>query len=884
VILQMISLGLGDPRQFPFLDPPSVQAIRDGYRLLLELGAITAENRLTQRGRIMAGLPLDPCIARIIVEAAHLGALREIKIIAAGLSIQDPRIRPAENEAKADAAHRAFADPKSDFLTLLHIWDTYQAAAGKVRSKARLRKFCTTHFLSWQRMREWLDIFDQISVLTRHHPNFTDNKEPASFAAVHQSLLSGFLRNIAQKKEKNLYLISGGREVMLFPGSALYNHGGAWMVCASFMETGRLFAMSAATVDVRWLEQIGGALCRRSWSDPHWEKKAGQVIALEKVTLFGLVIVAGRRINFGRVGPAAAKEARTIFIRDALAGGELGANFPFLRHNLELISQYREMEERTRRRNILVDEQALFNFYDQRLGPAWDRHTLQQDIRGHHGDRYLRMELADICLAAPAAEELYLFPEILPIGGHNIALSYRFEPGHEEDGVTATLPLALLDSLSPAVFEWLVPGLLEEKIAGLLRSLPKTLRRHLVPLPDSTARILDQLELYQGSLYAALERIIFKLYQVRIARTDWQPEKLGPHLRMRFALIDAQDHLLYAGRSFQQLSTLSRRAKTEPETGGGGRPPAAPPPLALSTWDFATPPGPVPIQDDPAAGGFLHPALFVDAQHQSAELRYIPDLAESRRRNRSGLRFLATREFPQEVNVLARECKGAVTSHFASWLALETALPATELRQRLLDFLLDHLFAIPPTTLPSASEFTAALATAKSCGVARAGRQMLDHLLQLLALRREMRNRLLPEAGKPGREKTLPAEMRSEMQGLLEHLLPSNFLDTRRYADLVHTDRYLKALAVRIDRAVLAPGKDLRKAEQIAPALRPLAKFAEPDSLSSECRTCLAEYRLLVEELRVSVFAPELGTAQPVSLKRLREKWQEVENVCLQVE
>ncbi|HBI14468.1 MAG TPA: ATP-dependent RNA helicase HrpA [Desulfobulbaceae bacterium] len=881
VILQMISLKLGDPRDFPFLDPPSSHALRDGYRLLQELGAITESNQLTHRGRIMAGLPLDPCIARIMVEAAQRGAVREIKIIAAGLSIQDPRIRPADREEKADAAHRRFADQHSDFLSLVNIWEAFQATAGKV-TKNRLRKFCASHFLSWQRMREWLDIHEQINELTRHHQSFHDSAEPASFAAIHQALLSGFLRNIGQKKEKNLYQISGGREVMLFPGSALFNHGGQWLVCASFMETGRLYAMNAASINCRWLEEIGGSLCRRNWSDPHWEKKAGQVTALEKVTLFGLVIIAGRRVNFGRVSESAAVEARTIFIRQALVQGELGGRCPFLLHNLALIKQYQEMEAKTRRRDILVDDHALYRFYDERLGQVFDRHTLNREIRRRHGERFLRMRMEDICQSVPDSDELYRFPEYLQAGPHSLPLAYLFEPGSEADGVTVFVPLALVDTLQPNLFEWLVPGLLEEKIASLLKSLPKALRRRLVPLPEAASRIMDGLALHQGSLYAALEQAVFKSFQMKIERTDWQPDKLPVHLKMRYCLTGEDGKTVVTSRSFQDLVDAVHGKEGGPAA--SVRKTATPSPAAriIETWDFATPPEPIPLHGNHLTAGILYPALFVDELRRRVELRYIDDRVESCRRNRTGLRFLHTLRFPKEVKVLSAECKAALASHSASWLALGTGLAAAELREHLLAFLLDHLFATHRGSLPSSLEFEVTAATAQAQGVSRTGRQMLDSLLRLLALRREVQSRLLP--GRQEKGTNLPELLRIEMQGLLQELLPPHFLLTRQFTDLAHTERYLKALAIRIERAAHAPGKDSKKAEQIARALNRLNRFQENINLPAECCRSLAEYRELVEELRVSVFAPELGTAVPVSAKRLQQKWQEVENFCLRVE
>jgi ATP-dependent helicase HrpA len=529
-----------------------------------------------------------------------------------------------------------------------------------------------------------------------------------------------------------------------------------------------------------------------------------------------------------------------------------------------------------------VDDQALYRFYDERLGKVFDRHTLNREIRGHHGDRFLRMRMEDICRAVPDSNELYLFPESLQVGHHRIQLSYRFEPGHEADGVTAFIPPSLVETLQPPLFEWLVPGLLVDKVAGLLKYLPKNLRRRLVPLPEAASRIMDELTLRQGSLYVALERAVFKKFQVKIERTDWQPDKLPLHLKMRYCLTGEEGKILLASRSFQDLVDVVRRKGEAAVPSAKKTPTPAPPPRVIETWDFTAPPAPIPLHTNQHGAGFLYPALFVDEQRRSVELRYIEDREESCRRNSSGLRFLHTLHFSKEVKALAGECKAALASHSASWLALGTGLAAAELRELLLTFLLDHLFATRGATLPSAREFEAVTATARDKGVARTSRQLLDSLLRLLILRREGQNRLLPK--KQAKSNDLPEALRTEMQGLLRELLPPDFLQTWQYSDLAHTERYLKALIIRIERAVHAPSKDSKKAEQIAPAVSRLARFRDCASLPAECCRGLAEYRQLVEELRVSVFAPELGTAQPVSAKRLQQKWQEVENTCLRVE
>lgn len=879
VILQMVSLLLGSPRDFPFIDPPSVNSIRDGYKVLLELGAISSENKLTRRGKIMAGLPLDPSISRIIIEAAETGALREIKIIAAGLSIQDPRIRPADKEEKADEKHRLFIDRRSDFLGLLNIWETYHATASKVRSLGKLRKFCATHYLSWQRMREWLDIHDQITELTRHNKKFRDNSQAASYEAVHQALLSGFIRNIGQKKEKNMYTVRGNREVMIFPGSSLFNRGGQWIMAASFMETNRLYALQAANIDAGWLERIGGELCRRSWSDPHWEKKAGRVIALEKVTLFGLVIVAGRRVNYGRINEAKAREAREIFIREALIAGELGTGFDFFHRNTALMKSFLDMEDRLRRRDIVFDENVLYDFYNRRLELVYDRYTLKGYIRQQGNDAILRMTEKDLCRTVPGQDELYRYPRSLNTMQHTFPLSYRFEPGHEADGVTVDILLPELHSINPNLFEWLVPGLLREKILALLKYLPKKLRRRLVPLPETADNLMDSLDLYEGSLYASLEKSIFKRFQVKIHRADWQSDKLPAHLKMRFRLKDETGKVLQTSRSYQEL-LRTPVAPTLPSDGKAKKD-QIPPVLNVTDWQFDNAPQPLTAgQPGQKVPTLLYPALIINESARCVELHYIPDEQESREQNRQGLRYLYTLQFSSEIKALARECKAAITGHSASWLSLGLSKQAAEIQLMLLDFILMDIFDIHTGQLPDRKGFAQVVAQVKKKGLVRSGLDRLHHLLKLLSRRRTVQS-IIAE----GLSRKVPGGTKfKEFAEHLNILLPDTFLTEKTYAELTETERYLKGLEIRIERALHSPVKDDRKAEQVNKASSRLTGLPEIIPNSPACCRLLAEYRMLIEEFRVSVFAPELGTAVPVSEKRLQKKWQEVENACLSAE
>ncbi len=886
VVLQMINLRLGDPAHFPFIDPPPPAAVRDGYRSLRELGAISGDDRLTANGRLMARLPLDPRISRIIIEGMALGAPREVTVLAAALSIQDPRVRPPDKEHKADEVHRQFVDKRSDFLTLLNIWNTF-FAGDEAPSKSRLSRFCKANFLSWQRMREWMDVHEQIGRLLREHRDRDAGETAAtadasgSYDAVHCALASGFLRNICQKKEKNLYLAAGNREVVLFPGSGLYNKGPQWALAAEFVETTQLFARTVAAIEPEWLERLGGELCKRSWSDPHWEKKSGKVLATERVSLFGLVIVAGRRVEYGRINEKTLIEAREIFIRSALVGGQLGGQYPFLEHNQALVAQFAEMEERFRRRDIVVDEEVLYTFYDSRLGKVYDRFTLNRLLRGKKNDAFLRMSEEDICNAIPDSEELYRFPATLRAGEIELELRYCFAPGDEADGVTARIPRHLIDHLNPQVFEWLVPGLLPEKLLLLLKRLPKQLRRRLVPMPDAVDRLLDELVLYRGSLYQELERAILRAFQVVVQRADWQADTLPPHLRMRFVLLDEHGEQVAVGRSFAELQAHRERAVLPTATGAASLPPARE--IGPDDLDVITPRLPVMDAGGRLAGLFF-PALKVDELHNTVALHYLDSEPQSRRCNRLGLQFLYGQHFAAEMTAIRKQCKAAVTGHSASWFSLGAKISASDLRSLLQAFVLDAVFATSDGALPTQAEFRATVDRCRAEGVLRIATAALEAVIATLRQRREVKSRINDWATRAKKNRSFHEQRYNEYLAALEQIVPDNFLKVLTATELQHKPRHLQALAVRIERAEHDPQTDGKKAERLRLPLTRLAEMAQFSSQSPACRACQREYRQLVEEYRVSIFAPELGTALPVSEQRLEQKWQELDNLCRRVE
>ena len=882
VILQMINLKLGDPARFPFIDAPPSTAIREGYRILKELGAIVDDHHLTANGRLMARLPLDPRISRIIIESMALGSSREITILAAALSIQDPRVRPPNKEHKADEVHRQFVDKKSDFLTLLNIWNAFFVPGEEAPSKSRLSRFCKAHFLSWQRMREWMDVHEQISRLLREHKCAGAGDAPAGFEAIHMALTSGFLRNICLKKEKNTYLSAGNKEVVLFPGSGLYNKGPQWAVAAEFVETTQMFARTVAAIEVDWLERLGGDLCKRSWSDPHWEKKSGKVLALEQVSLFGLTIVAGRKVEYGRINEKTLAEARDIFIRSALIENQLGGQYPFLEYNTALVAGFQEMEERFRRRNIVVDEEVLYKFYDAHLGQVYDRFTLNRQLRRKKKDTFLRMTEEDICLAVPDAEELYRFPATLRAGEFELELTYLFAPGDEADGVTVRIPRKLLSHLNPQTFEWLVPGLLPDKLLLLCKRLPKPLRRRMVPLPDAVDRLLDSLILSKGSLYQELERSILRVYQVTVQRGDWQVDTLPPHLRMRFLLVDEQGAALAASRSITELLEYEQTVGSRKIMGG---PMALPPIREITADDLDAIEKRLPLTDPSGRViGLFFPAFKVDEPQNTLQLHYIDNEAQSRRQNRLGLHFLYGQHFTKEMTAIRKLCKASLTSHSASWLSLGAKTSAAELRASLQAFLLDEVFVTTEGALPSLAQFRETVIRAGEQGVLRTATMLLEKITETLRQRRIVKDKITEWAARAKANKNYLESRHREYLQALEQILPESFLQSLHAGKLGHKPRFLQALALRIERAEHSPLKDEKKAERLRTPVARLQQMSHFNNPTLPCLICRQEYLELLEEFRVSIFAPELGTAQPVSEQRLLQKWQEVEGICRRVE
>ena len=530
-----------------------------------DLGALTKDDRsedanhykLTDIGRTMAEFPLDPRISRMLIEAQKEECVNEIAVIAAALSIQDPRERPYDKTDQASKAHALFQHPESDFLTYLNIWNHYHGSLESLPSQSKLRKFCHEHFLSYKRMIEWRDIYHQIldiidgnkkTAKRKKHVKIEINQEISD--KIHRCILSGYLSNIAQKKEKNFYNAAKSREVMIFPGSGLFNRAGSWIVAAEISMTSRVFARNVANIKSEWLEELGRDNCRYTYAAAHWEKNRGQVVALEKVTLFGLTIVEKRPVAYERINP---EEARSIFIREALVTGEVPRRIPFLEHNLSLCNHVKTMEEKLRKRGLVVDEETIARLYEQRLPVISDIRSLLKLIKEKGSDEFLRFREEDLIANEPDPEEISQYPDQIKIGEAAFACRYSFEPGKSDDGVTVNVPLGFISTAAEENIDRYLPSLLQEKTVCLLKSLPKSLRQRL-PSPVQTAQLLlEQKSYLNKSLPQALSQLLQDKYKVTVPRDAWALEKLPAHLNIRYSVIDEKGKEIKNSRDINLL-------------------------------------------------------------------------------------------------------------------------------------------------------------------------------------------------------------------------------------------------------------------------------------------------------------------------------------------
>ena len=566
VILRMSALGLGDVADFPFIEPPGSRAIADGYQLLTELGAISESvpppqpspggrggRALTPIGHELAKLPLDPKIARLLLAGKQYQCLTEIVIIASALSLQDPRDRPAERREAADAAHQRFNDERSDFLAYLKLWDWFKKGVQHKKNNKLWANECRSHFLSPLRLREWHELHQQLHA-QMSEMNMRFNEQPASYEQIHKALLTGLIGNIGTRAVNEPHYL-GARETKFFiaPNSVLAKKGAKWVLAAELMETTRLYARCVARIEPQWLEEVGAHLLKRSYFDPHWEKKAAQVAAWERSTLFGLLINPKKRVHYGPMDP---EESRAVFIRTALVEGEFNTQAPFFAHNQKLIADIEALEHKSRRPDVLVDDELIFAFYDARIpkgmhnGADFEKWRKEAE---RENPKLLYLKKDDLMRHEAAGITTEHFPPQLQMNNVSYALAYNFAPGKNDDGVTLTVPQALINQVQSARCEWLVPGILAEKVAQLLKSLPQKLRRHCVPVPEFAAAFCSEVKPSDLSLLQAIARYMREQKQVDVPLDAFRLEQLPPHLLMNFRVIDEHGRQLGMGRNFLQL-------------------------------------------------------------------------------------------------------------------------------------------------------------------------------------------------------------------------------------------------------------------------------------------------------------------------------------------
>ncbi|WP_416561306.1 ATP-dependent RNA helicase HrpA [Limnohabitans sp. yimb22184] len=941
VILRMKSLHLGVVEDFPFIEAPSKRAITDGYQLLAELGAVDDDNELTPIGKELARLPLDPRVGRMILEARHRSALDEVLVIASAMSVQDVRDRPMDAQAQADQAHAKFDDDKSEFTGYLKLWKWIHDARGGPRpgastasvipanagihaphghpvkpgvtkgagihapasthklSNRQYEQLLRQNFINIRRVREWRDTHTQLlTVVTEHQ--WRINTQPATYEQLHLSMLAGLLGNVGYKLEdEDAYLGARGIKFHKHPGAHLSKKPGRWIVVAELVETTRLFGRGIAAIEPQWLEQVGAHLLRKQVLDPHWEKKSAEVVALERATLYGLVVYSGRRTAYSRVD---LHGARDIFIREALVGDQWETKLPFLAANHKMIAKVEELEHKSRRQDVLVDDELIYAFYDQQIPPEvcsgrlleeWYR---QESVKQ---PRLLMLTREELMRHEAAGITTQAFPKHIRLGGTDCQATYLHEPGDARDGVTVTVPLFVLNQVSEDRCEWLVPGLLKDKIQALLKSLPQRPRSRFVPLPESATRIAAELsapELFgAGSLTDVLLKKVRDETSLDVKRTDFKHDMLSPHLFMNLLVVDEHGRQLGMGRNlgalkgelgakargaFQALAQLKvaaspspantpqNKADNSPVMASEARPSsqrapasakatAAPKPLApqrYTTWTF----GELPELMEISKGGQTligFPALVDMQDAVTIEVFDEPDVAANK--NRSGLRRLFALQIKDALKYLEKNIPD-LQKMAVAYMPLGTA---DELKTQIIDVALDRAFLLDP--LPN-DEITFKRRIEE-------GRGRLTLIANEVA---RLAGSILLEFGAATRKikdtKNAP-DATADCTQQLQRLMPKNFMAATPWPQLQHYARYLKAITLRLDKYRADPARDAQRLTELKPQEQRYWRLVAERKGAQDAR--MLEFRWLLEELRVSFFAQELRTPQPVSIKRLEKAW-----------
>lgn len=856
-ILQMKSLRLGDIEIFPFVEAPERKMIGDGYKLLEELGAVDGQRRLTNTGKQLAKLPLDPRVARMVLAAKDENCLAEVLIVASALSVQEPRERPHDKQQLADEKHKAFSDERSDFLAYLNLWRAYHQQSRHL-SNNKLRRWCHENFISYLRMREWHDVHVQLKSLVSEL-GWRANQQAAEYGEIHRALLAGLLGNVANKTDKQEYIGARGIKLNIFPGSALFKKAPKWIMAAELVETARMYARTVAQIEPEWIEKVAGDLCKRSYFEPHWEKKPAAVMAYERLTLYGLIVNPRRKIQYGRINP---QEARELFIRGALVESDLQTRAGFFQHNQTMIVEIEALEAKSRRRDVLVDEQVLFDFYDKRIageiydGRRFDKWRKQAEQKQ---PKLLYLKREDLMLHAADEVTKAQFPDSLEIEGMSLKLSYHFEPGHIEDGVTLTVPLPALNLLRPARFEWLVPGLLHDKVCQLLKSLPKSLRRNFVPVPSFADACLQVMVPPETSLLEALQQQLFKMSGIKISSMDWDLSKLTPHMLMNLKVVDEQGQVVAMGRDLLQLQ---QDLKHEAQQSFAAVPAWDGERENISTWDF----GDLPQQVEFERNGVQmrgYPALIDNKESTAIKLLDTPEQAE--RETRIALRRLIMFAILDKIKYLNKNLPGLkqMCLYYAPMGKCE------QLQADLIAAIIDQAF-LSELDLPRTKQaFETCLQKGKQT-MLDVTNDLCEMIGATLAEHHQLNKKLKANLS------PVWLQAMADIQEQLSFLMYAGFIQKTPIEWLREYPRYFKAINLRLEKLSGAVERDRINMLEIKPLWQACLERREKHQQQGIIDPELEKFRWMIEELRVSLFAQTLGTKMPVSVKRLKQHLQRV--------
>lgn len=935
VILRMKAFRLGDIETFPFVNPPPPSAMDGGYKLLQELGALDERRQLTELGESLSRLPIDPTLGRMLLQSQHEHATHELLIIAAGLSIQDPRERPLDKKDAAAAAHKRFADPQSDFLALLKIWDAVHEEWERLRTQNQRRKFCRANFLSYQRMREWQDLHAQLHGALEELGRIKLNESSADYAAIHRSILTGLLAHIAVRKERNTYQGVGNRQLAMFPGSALFDriekpqkgragsppptaHGKPapksiqqppWIVAGEIVETSQLFARTVAGIDPLWIPQLAPHLCQVRHENPQWIVTAGNVLVDEITALYGLE-VRKRKVSHGNINPA---EATEIFIRSALveddllpsqhrakddendmddtrvyAGAGRKASLPpqyaFLEHNRKIREKVENWQTRVRRHDLGNLDEKLFEFYAQRIQNVSSVHELNRLIRDCGGPDFLRVKEADLTGGMELDFDSEAFPDAVPLGGQPVEVAYAYSPGEEHDGATVKLGFSLAQTVSQSCVEWAVPGLREALVNELLRALPKSLRRELQPFPPKVAEIVSELQPAGESLQADLAAFIRKRYGVEIPPDAWPADAIPAHLRPRIEVVGNDRKTIGASRDLAALRQKLEQvtSKPAPDDSAWTRVARQWERAGITTWNFGDLPERITVSEQGPVPTYAWPGFKVESANVNLRLFRTEDLA--RQASLGGVQKLVELALSKDFAWLHRDLRAL--NRFDALAA--NLCPLDELQETAYENLKRHLLPSEVFWPLREADFVKTV-QATRLQIPGSAVKLVDLVGAILRARKEIEQRCgsspvlptnkpktltdLSQLSMATKDAARPANVWAEE---LEALLPRNFLKLIPYEQLPHVPRYLKALATRMERAKLNPTKDKERAQLIMPYLAKLKSLRENPPKSAGDLRQMETFRWMVEEYKVSVFSQELGTAYPVSPKRLDEQIQRI--------